>query len=115
MMLAGLPFPPCSWAIFAACAEATGPIAVRPPATPDGQAPGDAGEERERAPARMQVEGLHHDGQRGREHERPAEALQRAERHDPWLRDPAGRGRAAQCRGNMSSRGLPFLGLILIL
>ena len=53
---------------------------------------------RARAAARMQVERLHHDRDRGRKHDRPAQALDRAERHDPGLGDAAAWRQAAQRR-----------------
>jgi len=64
---------------------AIGPIA--------GQRPGDAEEQRQGPAARAQVEGNDHDGDGGREHDRPAEALQRAERHQPCLGGAAARDR----------------------
>ena len=50
-----------------------------------GEAAGDAEEDRQRPATFAQLEGLHDDRQRGREHDRPARALHDSERHDPGL------------------------------
>ena len=63
-----------------------------------GQPAGDAEEQRQRPAAGAQVEGLHDDRDRGREHERAAQALDRAERDQPRLGPAAARGGAAQRR-----------------
>ena len=53
---------------------------------PDGgQATGDAEEQRQRLAALAQREHVDHDGERGREHERTAGALDHPERDDPRL------------------------------
>ena len=54
-----------------------------------GQAAGDAEEDGERLAPLTQGKGAHHDGQRGREHQRATRTLHDAEGHDPRLGDAA--------------------------
>jgi len=63
-----------------------------------GQAAGDAEEQGEGAAPLAQRKRLHDDRQRGREHDRAARALERAERNEPRLGQAALRGQPAQRR-----------------
>jgi len=63
-----------------------------------GQAAGDAEEQRQGPAARVEIERLHHDGDRGREHDRPAQALDGTERHNPRLGEATAWRQAAQRR-----------------
>jgi hypothetical protein len=48
--------------------------------------------------AGVQLERLHHDGQRGGKHDRPAQALHGTERHDPGFGQATAGRQAAQRR-----------------
>ena len=64
---------------------------------PDGgQAAGDAEEQGQSPTPLVQVKCLDHDGQRGREHERAADALGESEYDDPGLRRPTGGSQTAK-------------------
>jgi hypothetical protein len=64
-----------------------------------GEAAGDGEEDRHRAAALVQREGVEDDRQRGREHQRRAGALDDAEDDQPGLVERAGRGGAAEGGG----------------
>ena len=73
---------------------------VAPEDRPDrGQAAGDAEEDGECPSPLTQGEGAHHDGERGREHERATGTLHDAEGHDPRFGDAALRRETAHDRG----------------
>ena len=71
-----------------------------------GQAAGDAEEERQRLAALAQLEGLHHDRERGREHDRAADALHArgTSRATPRRRCPSASARTAPTRPRRRSR-----------